>query len=336
MPLRNVYSTLFTTGLHLQNSLLKLRHIEGLFEALEKSKDKETVSTFIPSDKQVLGWLHGFQEIQTELNHCLTCLDGGVEEMETIARPTATSSSRSSSSSESVDCQINEKFSHHWQQVDENEEIAKMDQVFEAFISCDFNVDSLCFEDDFVTKTTELDSQSKKVPGESKSFMQVREVKHLTRQENVEEKKETDNGINLPSPPTSLISTNVLGTDLKCFEFLYYNIGKLSLGLSQETDSEGESIRSDTNTIKSPSEWETSGRDHRKTNGQTQSVCSISSQTVSDSSDSNHSDVEVEKSHKMYNRTIMSVSCCQVNHERPGENVMNIHYSAPETIVTQS
>ena len=52
-----MYSTLFSTGLHLQNSLLKLRHIEGLFEALEKSKDKESVSNFIPTDRQVLEWL---------------------------------------------------------------------------------------------------------------------------------------------------------------------------------------------------------------------------------------------------------------------------------------
>ena len=63
LPLRNVYSTLFSTGLHLQNSLLKLRHIEGLFETLEASKDKETVASFIPTDKQVIDWLQvGDQE----------------------------------------------------------------------------------------------------------------------------------------------------------------------------------------------------------------------------------------------------------------------------------
>ena len=57
MPLRNVYTSLFSTGLHLQNSLLKLRHMEGLFETLEKSKDKETVANFMPNEKQLLDWL---------------------------------------------------------------------------------------------------------------------------------------------------------------------------------------------------------------------------------------------------------------------------------------
>ena len=87
MPLRHVYTSLFSTGLHLQNSLLKLRHMEGLFETLEKSKDKETVANFMPDEQQMLEWLQGFQDIQSELNVCITCLDGGVEEMEFMARP---------------------------------------------------------------------------------------------------------------------------------------------------------------------------------------------------------------------------------------------------------
>ena len=57
MPLRHVYTSLFSTGLHLQNSLLKLRHMEGLFESLEKSKDKETVANFMPDEQQMLEWL---------------------------------------------------------------------------------------------------------------------------------------------------------------------------------------------------------------------------------------------------------------------------------------
>ena len=31
--------------------------MEGLFEALEKSKDKETVANFMPNEKQLLEWL---------------------------------------------------------------------------------------------------------------------------------------------------------------------------------------------------------------------------------------------------------------------------------------
>ena len=58
MPLRNVYTSLFSTGLHLQNSLLKLRHLEGFFEALEKSKyDEDNVANLIPNEAQLLEWL---------------------------------------------------------------------------------------------------------------------------------------------------------------------------------------------------------------------------------------------------------------------------------------
>ena len=96
MPLRHVYTSLFSTGLHLQNSLLKLRHMEGLFESLEKSKDKETVANLMPDEKQLLEWLQGFADIQNELSVCITCLDGGVEEMEVMARPGSSNSNASS------------------------------------------------------------------------------------------------------------------------------------------------------------------------------------------------------------------------------------------------
>ena len=58
MPLRNVYTSLFSTGLHLQNSLLKVRQLEGFFEALEKCKyDPENLSNIIPNEAQLLEWL---------------------------------------------------------------------------------------------------------------------------------------------------------------------------------------------------------------------------------------------------------------------------------------
>ena len=66
MPLRHVYTSLFSTGLHLQNSLLRIRHMEGLFEALEKSKDKETVANFMPNEKQLLEWLQ-VNHIETKI-----------------------------------------------------------------------------------------------------------------------------------------------------------------------------------------------------------------------------------------------------------------------------
>ena len=57
MPLRNVYTSLFSTGLHLQNSLLKVRHLEGFFEALDKAKNNNDVSNIIPNEGQLLEWL---------------------------------------------------------------------------------------------------------------------------------------------------------------------------------------------------------------------------------------------------------------------------------------
>ena len=197
-----MYSTLFSTGLHLQNSLLKLRHMEGVFEALEKSKDKESVSSFKPSDKQVLDWLRGFQDIQTELNQCLTCLDDGVEEMETIARPSTSSTNQS----DSEPSQAGRTPSVQERKIDENDEMARMEEVFEAFISCDFHVGNLCFEDDFVTNLTE----SEPLERECESVGAVREAKHLTRQDHIEDKMDLENGKDIRLP-ASLVSTNVLG-----------------------------------------------------------------------------------------------------------------------------
>lgn len=56
--MRNVYTSLFSSGLHLQNSLLKVRHMEGFFEALDKSKfDNENISNIIPNEEQLFEWL---------------------------------------------------------------------------------------------------------------------------------------------------------------------------------------------------------------------------------------------------------------------------------------
>ena len=111
------------------------------------------------------------------------------------------------------------------------------------------------------------------------------------------------------------------------------------LDVSQETDSDAESLMSDTKTILSPGEsWPDQRAHHRLGNGRlpgdTQSVCSLSSRTVSDSSDSHHSDVEVcilrtgeldgnckkyclqvERSRKIYNRALMSMSICADNRD---------------------
>lgn len=126
--------------------------------------------------------------------------------METLGRPSSRSSSATNTSKSPDDsdqspirnCKKN--LQNKVQTVDENEEMAKMEKVFEAFITCDFKVDSLCFEDDFVTCSTgslwEKDEREK--------------VKTLLRENG---KVESESGNNL-SLPTSLISTNVLGRDI--------------------------------------------------------------------------------------------------------------------------
>ena len=83
IPLRSVYTSLFSTGLHLQNSLLKVRNLEKVFDAIEKKKTKSTdmVVALAPSDDHLLEWLKGFQSVQTELNACVGCLDDGISQI---------------------------------------------------------------------------------------------------------------------------------------------------------------------------------------------------------------------------------------------------------------
>ena len=83
IPLRSVYTSLFSTGLHLQNSLLKVRNLEKVFDAIEKKKTKSTdmVVALAPSDEHLLEWLRGFQSVQTELNACVGCLDDGISQI---------------------------------------------------------------------------------------------------------------------------------------------------------------------------------------------------------------------------------------------------------------
>ena len=96
VPLRSIYTSMFSTGLHLQHSLLKLRKLEKLFDTLDK-RAKRThhhssglgsggrTSPQIPIDEtQLVEWLRGFQEIQAELNACVGCLEEGVSQIDTL------------------------------------------------------------------------------------------------------------------------------------------------------------------------------------------------------------------------------------------------------------
>jgi len=341
MPLRNVYTSLFSTGLHLQNSLLKVRQLEGFFEALEKCKyDPENLSNIIPNEAQLLEWLQGFQEIQTELNVCLTCLDDGVEEIDYIARPNSSRSieeSEQSATESSVDTQDN-LTKQRIRIIDDENEIAHMDEIFEAFITRDKDQSFLGFDDDFVTpeekkKSKKEKRQSKKVLQELKTVLvgkqkewEVREARAMARQAKVDQGDE-DNFVQhdaLKNEASNNIEDKIPETDGYLSvprSFIKTNI----LGLSQETDSDAESIRSDTNTIKSPEseskcfddslngfhDSKSSNTISKQSEGPADawSLSSLASRTLSDSSDSNMSDVEVDKSHKIYSCTMSSSYC---------------------------
>ena len=247
----------------------------------------------------------GFQDIQNELNVCITCLDGGVTEMEVMARPGSSSSDLSSSSKgskhlgEADDSVTEDSLDAATAELttDETEEIAHMDEVFEAFISHDFKINGLGFEDDFVPYEEKLkeSKQSKRVMSELKSVLNVRmrdteerESKALQRQKKIDDEVVCDRAeCGAGDLSKSLVSTNILGQ-------------------SQETDSDAASIRSDTSTVKSQERAPalTNGV-HRRSNGRcpgdTQSVCSlsvsVSSRTLSDNSDTNLSEAEVRSEH---------------------------------------
>ena len=84
VPLRGIYTCMFSTGLHLQHTLLKLRRLEQVFEDLDKVNKKQKNSSMQVDEVKLLRWLGDFQEIQAELNACIGCLDDGVSQITTL------------------------------------------------------------------------------------------------------------------------------------------------------------------------------------------------------------------------------------------------------------
>ena len=189
--------------------------------------------------------IQGFQEIQTELNACLICLDDGVEEIDFIGRP---GSSRSMNESElsATESTIDTEDNHNKQQVrdiDDTNEIAQMAEVFEAFIAQDIDPSFLGFDDDFLTQVeTQKPMKEKEVLQELKSVLdgkqkewEVREARAVARQKRVD-KEDGDNNVRLISEtekncedqstatngsvPTSLLHTNILGTVLNLYTII--------------------------------------------------------------------------------------------------------------------
>ena len=95
VPLRTIYTSLFSTGLHLQNSLLRVRQLEKIFDLMEKRKYEKEVDLDATKDAQlsiqtgptqleIIQWLKGFEEIQGELNACVGCLEDGVNNIDKL------------------------------------------------------------------------------------------------------------------------------------------------------------------------------------------------------------------------------------------------------------
>ena len=137
--------------------------------------------------------------------------------METLGRPSRPSSSATNTSksaddsdqSPTIKCQKTPE--NKVQTVDDTEEMAKMEKVFEAFITCDFKVDNLCFEDDFVTNTADSTVSQLKEDERDLKSEEVGKVKTLLR-ENYKMESESGNSLSLPA---SLVCTNVLGKNIR-------------------------------------------------------------------------------------------------------------------------
>jgi len=98
IPLRSVYTSLFSTGLHLQNSLLRVRELEAAFDCLDRAKrgeantggvvgDNDALAAILPSDESLTRWLSSFEGIQHELAACVGCLDEGVASIDVLKNP---------------------------------------------------------------------------------------------------------------------------------------------------------------------------------------------------------------------------------------------------------
>jgi len=149
VPLRSVYTSLFSTGLHLQNSLLRVRQLEKIFDLMEKRKltnendidSNENAQVSIqtgPTQAEIVQWLKGFEEIQGELNACVGCLEDGVTNIDRLQ-------TNDKSQNENTDPSIQKVIHEHQDTqndiqlklpvvplVDNNDPRLHLDEVFEA------------------------------------------------------------------------------------------------------------------------------------------------------------------------------------------------------------
>ena len=161
VPLRTIYTSLFSTGLHLQNSLLRVRQLEKIFDLMEKRKYENKVDLDTTDDAQlsiqtgptqleIIQWLKGFEEIQGELNACVGCLEDGVNNIDKLQNKADSPSQNMGSTV------LRDEFNQESRQeknevdvpviplVDDNDPRQHLDEVFEAVIDEEDLTDGIC------------------------------------------------------------------------------------------------------------------------------------------------------------------------------------------------
>lgn len=231
VPLRSIYTSMFSTGLHLQHTLLKLRRLERLFEDFEKGHHhhkRGRKSPPIPVDEgKLLQWLGDFQEIQTELNACIGCLDDGVTQISSLRHK----EDESSKDNEPVQVPKPDKCENGHPKkviVDEQTESPTFDEVFEAYIAeAENEVRQVSEQLDQVDvkmakQSTRLMKELKGVLVHKAKEHEVREAKALSRQRGED--------------PFLFDSSSVSGNDSNKFEDSFVNEDSASDSSSNPSD----------------------------------------------------------------------------------------------------
>ena len=177
VPLRSIYTSMFSTGLHLQHTLLKLRSLEQVFEDFEKRNHKKTTSRRgrtsppIPVDEvKLIEWLGSFQEIQAELNACIGCLDNGVSQISSLRQDKCAVTANKSEAA-AADKSINETVSTNGASTTTNQIVRDQDPISPTFDEV--------FE--AIMAETEEDSQDYKGNGEDCDQLRIEMQKQSNR-----------------------------------------------------------------------------------------------------------------------------------------------------------
>ena len=192
VPLRTIYTSLFSTGLHLQNSLLRVRQLEKIFDLMEKRKYENKVDLDATKDAQlsiqtgptqleIIQWLKGFEEIQGELNACVGCLEDGVNNIDKLQNK-ADSPSQNMGSTVLRD-EFNEESRQDKNEVhlptiplvDNNDPRQHLDEVFEAVMDEEDITDGI-YSRDASEKIGDDEEFQKKLKSEKRLMQELKTV----------------------------------------------------------------------------------------------------------------------------------------------------------------